>query len=122
MVKVLLVEDDPTMFDLLNTLLTMEGFDVDASTGKQDILAWVKQSQPDVILLDVHLRVGNGEELNGFDLLSQIRADSDLKDRKIIMSSGIDFRYKSEKLRADGFLLKPYMPDELINLIKGLAV
>jgi len=78
MVKVLLVEDDPNMFDLLNTLLIMEGFDVDASNGKQDILDCVKQSQPDVILLDVHLRVGNGEELNGFDLLSQIRADSEM--------------------------------------------
>jgi DNA-binding response OmpR family regulator len=121
MVKVMLVEDDPTMFQLLSTLFTLEGFEV-ASLGRdENILASVKKQEPDVILLDVHLRVGAGKEINGFELLSQIRSDDAIKDKKVIISSGIDFRIKSKEVGSDGFILKPFMPDELIDMIKSLV-
>ena len=121
MAKVMLVEDDPTMGDLLNTLLTLEGYDVNCSTGDQDILELVREDEPDLIMLDVHLRIGGGREVNGFELLKKIRSDEDLIYTKVIMSSGIDFRIKSAEEGANGFLLKPYNPEELINLIKDLV-
>jgi DNA-binding response OmpR family regulator len=121
MVRVMLVEDDPTMYQLLNTLLSLEGFEVHTALGDGDILTSVQRDCPDVVLLDVHLKVGGGKEVNGFELLKTLRSSEDLKDTKVIMSSGIDFRMKSAAEGADGFLLKPYMPDELIKMIKELV-
>ena len=121
MVKVMLVEDDPTMSELLNTLLTMEGYDVNCSNGDQDILESAKKDDPDLIMMDVHLRIGSGREVNGFELLKKIRSDETLKCTKVIMSSGMDFRIKSAEEGANGFLLKPFMPEEMINLIKDLV-
>jgi CheY-like chemotaxis protein len=121
MAKVMLVEDDPTMFDLLKTLLTLEGFEVAVASGSPDILAQVRSESPDLILIDVHLRLDNGQEVNGFDLLKQIRQDPTIKDTRVLMSSGIDFRYKSADEGADGFLHKPYMPDDLIKKLKAFV-
>jgi DNA-binding response OmpR family regulator len=121
MTKVMLVEDDPTMFDLLKTLLSLEGFEVAVSSGGPDVLTEVKAQVPDLMLIDVHLRMADGREINGFDLLKQIRQDPNLKHTRILMSSGIDFRYKSADEGADGFVHKPYMPDELINKLKALV-
>jgi DNA-binding response OmpR family regulator len=121
MVKVMLIEDDPTMFQLLNTLLSLEGYDVYCAYGDSDILESVKRDRPDLVMMDVHLRVGGGIEVNGFELLKEIRSDKTFNGQKVIMSSGIDFRIKSIEEGADGFLLKPYMPEELINMIKDLV-
>ena len=121
MAKVMLVEDDPTMFDLLKTLLTLEGFEVSVASGSPDILKQVRSESPDLILIDVHLRLANGQEVNGFDLLKQIRQDPTIKDTRVLMSSGIDFRYKSEDEGADGFIHKPYMPDDLIKKLKAFV-
>jgi DNA-binding response OmpR family regulator len=121
MIKVMLVEDDPTMVGLLKTLFTLEGFEVISFGRGEDLLATIKKQEPNVILLDVHLRVGGGQEINGFELLSQIRSDEALKDKKVILSSGIDFTIKSKEAGSDGFILKPFMPDELIKMIKSLV-
>jgi CheY-like chemotaxis protein len=121
MVKVMLIEDDTTMHYLLNTLLTLEGYEVQNSTGSGDILRTMQRNDPDLIMVDVHLGVAAGVEINGFELLKAIRSNPALRDKKVIMSSGIDFRLKSVEEGADGFLLKPYMPDELIKMIKDLV-
>lgn len=121
MVKVILIEDDQQMMQLLNTLLKLEGFEVVSGIENHDILEFVKYNDPDLIMLDVHLRMGGGKEINGFDLLKQIRSDELVKDKKVIISSGLDFRVESREAGADGFILKPYMPDDLIGMIKNLV-
>jgi len=121
MVKVMLVEDDTTMNELLTTLLNLEGFDVTSFSSEEDISDTIKRNEPDLILMDVHLRKGGGVEINGFELLKQIRSDEEISEVKVIMSSGIDFHHKCNETGADGFLLKPYMPDKLIEMIKELV-
>jgi DNA-binding response OmpR family regulator len=118
--KVFLIEDDPTMLELLTTLLGFEGFDVFGLAGGEDVLAEVKYNQPDLIIIDIHLRIGGGKEINGIELLHAIRSDFETQNKKVIMSSGVDMRLKCKEAGADGFLLKPYMPDELINMIKEI--
>lgn len=115
MAKVLLIEDDSAMLLLLGKLLRFEGFDVAQLEDDEDldrIISAVRREKPAAILLDVHLR-----EINGFDLLRCIRQDQDLKDTRVIMASGMDFRKRCLEEGADGFLLKPFMPEELIEKI-----
>jgi DNA-binding response OmpR family regulator len=114
MQKVMLAEDDATMLSLLSTLLKMEGFETTTLSTQEDVLNAVRRDQPDVILLDVNLAQGNG-----IDFLRQIRQADDLRDTVVIMSSGMPLEAESMKAGANAFLLKPYMPDTLINTIKN---
>jgi CheY-like chemotaxis protein len=114
MSKILLIDDDPTMLSLLTTLLEIEGFTTAQWKGEPDILQLVKDAAPDVILLDVNLKTASG-----FDVITAVRADTGLAHTSVIMSSGMDYREKCLALGANDFLLKPYMPDDLINLIRS---
>lgn len=113
--RVLLIDDDPTMRALLETLLSLEGFDVSCYIEKKDddIVGFLKSVRPDAILLDVNLAF-----TNGIELLRTIKGDKELANTKILMTSGMDVKTLCLKTGADGFLLKPYMPDELIHWLR----
>lgn len=114
--KVMLIEDDETMLSLLNAFLEIEGFTVSNPNLNEDlegILSAMRQETPDLVLLDVHLN-----QLNGFDLLLRIRQDPGLKPTRVLMTSGMDLSAECVENGADGFLLKPYMPDELLGRIR----
>lgn len=116
MTKVMLIEDDQTMLNLLGTLLDMEGFKVVKVEKFDSIVDDIRREDPEVILMDVHL-----EDKDGIEILAVLRNDPQLKKKKVIMSSGMDKRYESAKAGADDFLMKPYMPDELIGIVKKLT-
>jgi DNA-binding response OmpR family regulator len=115
MAKVMLVEDDPTMLSLLDTLLEIEGFEVAQIFDFENVIEEVRMASPDVILMDVHIH-----DIDGKEILANLRADDGFGETKIIMSSGMDFRHECLAKGANDFILKPYMPDELINKIKQL--
>ena len=112
-VKILLAEDDITMVSLLKTLLKMEGFDVVALQPDADIPAAVLRENPDVLLLDVYL---SGQ--SGLNILDAIRHSKDTAGARVVMSSGADVKEECLRRGANGFLMKPYMPDELITILK----
>jgi DNA-binding response OmpR family regulator len=112
--KVVIAEDDVTMVNLLRTLLKMEGFEVFALHADEDIVKAVNANCPDVLVMDVHLL-----NQNGLDILDTMRKSEQSCGARIIMISGFDLREDCMKHGADGFLLKPFMPDDLIQLIKG---
>jgi DNA-binding response OmpR family regulator len=111
--KVLLAEDDTTMVSLLTTLLKMEGFQVVALHADEDVPAAVRKEKPDILLMDVHLM-----HQSGLEILEAIRKSEDTSRTRVVMSSGSNVREECINLGADGFLLKPYMPDELITILK----
>jgi DNA-binding response OmpR family regulator len=113
MPKILLAEDDPTMVSLLKTLLTMEGFEVVALDVKADIPAAIARETPENLMIDVHL----GDQ-NGLDVVEKIRSIPDNKALNIVMASGLDVRDECLRRGANHFLLKPFMPDDLLNLMK----
>jgi len=118
--KILLVEDDQTMLNLLETLFSLEGYEVYSVNQDEDYFDSVKQNEPDLVIMDVHLRKGKGVEISGFDLLRQLKEEPTLKDIKVIMLSGTDLRVESRMAGADEFIIKPFMPDELTRKIEIL--
>src|SRR5512138_3234591 len=116
MPKVLLAEDDSTMVGLLTTLLRMDGFQVRALDSDEDIVAAVQRDRPEVVLLDVHL-----SSQNGLDVLQQIRQTDAGHRVRVIMISGMNVRDESLRRGADDFLLKPFMPDDLMSLLRKNA-
>jgi len=113
MAKILLAEDDATMVSLLKTLLTMEGFEVMALDVNADIPSVVRREKPDALLMDVHL---GGQ--SGMQILESIRNNRDLVDVRIVMTSGMNMRDECIRRGASAFLLKPFMPDDLISALK----
>ena len=113
MAKILLAEDDTTMLSLLKTLLKMEGFEVVLLDADTDVPAAVQQERPDTVLMDVHL---GGQ--NGLQILESIRSNQDLADVRVVMTSGLNMREECIRRGASAFLLKPFMPDDLISVLK----
>jgi CheY-like chemotaxis protein len=113
MVKVLLAEDDPTMVSLLKTLLNMEGFEVVALDASSDVAAAVEHERPHALFMDVHL---GGQ--SGMLILEAIRKNEKNQDVRIVMASGMNMKDECMSRGADVFLLKPFMPDDLIKALR----
>ena len=108
MVKILIVDDDHTMAGLLKTLLELDGYDV-----VHDMVSTVRSEKPDVILMDIFMI-----DSDGLELLVELRAEKDLADTRIVMTSGMELSEQAAAAGADAFLLKPYTPDQLISAIR----
>ncbi|MCZ7552927.1 MAG: hypothetical protein B6D39_05990 [Anaerolineae bacterium UTCFX2] len=114
--KIFLIEDDLSMQALLQTYLQFEGFEVTLQNKEEnleEVIENIRRAAPDVVLLDVFL-----PQINGFDLLAGMREDPELKEMRVVMSSGMDFNERCLKEGANGFILKPYMPDDLVKIIR----
>jgi DNA-binding response OmpR family regulator len=110
--KVLLAEDDITMVSLLKTLLKMEGYQVVALNAEDDVPAAVRRERPDVLLLDVHLF-----QQSGMEILDRLRNTSDTNRTCVVMTSGMNVKDECLRRGANDFLLKPYMPDDLFDVL-----
>ena len=113
----MLIEDDAVMLSLLKTLLEYEGFQTAQLDGEgtlQEMLDRVRLEKPELVLLDINLH-----HINGLDLLRKFRQDKELKTMRVLISSGMDMRSQSYIEGANGFILKPYMPDELVSRIRN---
>jgi DNA-binding response OmpR family regulator len=114
MKKILLAEDDPTMVSLLKMLLGLEGYlAVNITAENQDIIQLTREEHPDLILMDVHL----GDQ-NGLEVVRELRKCKDVSGIKVIMTSGMNLKDDCQKAGADDFVMKPFMPDELLKKIR----
>ena len=117
MTTIFLAEDDETMIVLLKTLLKMEGFEVEQmDTSTKELLPALKEVLPEILLLDVNL-----PHENGIDIVRKMREDETFANTKVIMASGMSVEEKCLESGANDFLLKPYMPDDLIKIIRKYA-
>lgn len=115
MLKVMLIEDDQTMVSLLTTLLKLEGFSVSTPENHHidGVLKDVRKERPEVAFVDVNLNSGSG-----LDLVREIRREPGIQQTRILMSSGLNLQTECIQAGADDFILKPFMPEELIKLIR----
>ncbi len=115
MSTVLIIDDDREMVRLLRTLFELEGFQVATVSSYDEVLPTCRRVRPDAILMDVRLR---GRET--LDLARQIRREEGLASVPLIMTSGMNCRHACLEAGADIFLLKPFLPDELVRTVQGL--
>lgn len=114
MTKLMIVDDDHTMVSLLRTLLELDGFEVLSKTQPGDFVQGLKDDRPDLVIMDVFLT-----NVDGIDLLRQVRATTGFERLPIIMTSGMDVSDQCLEAGANGFMLKPYSPPDLIDLIRS---
>jgi two-component system alkaline phosphatase synthesis response regulator PhoP len=119
MKKILLVEDDPFILDIYNKKFTGAGFSVDVATDGQMALEKVKNSIPDLVVLDILL-----PKMDGWEVLRQMRQQAPLKNLKVIVLSNLnsdDFQDKIKTFNVSKYLLKiETTPEEIVNTINAI--
>ena len=83
--KILLVEDDALLLNLLAKQLKKSGFNVEKVTNGLEVIPMAKSFRPDLILLDLIL-----PGLDGFEILRNLREDNKLSDIPIVVLSNLD--------------------------------
>jgi len=116
--KILVVDDEPDMLELIETNLTAAGFDVLTTATGQEALQQARRLQPRLILLDVML-----PELDGLEVCKMLRRDPGTRSIPIVMltarAAEID-RVLGLELGADDYITKPFSFRELVLRIKKL--
>ena len=116
--KVLVVDDDPGMRDVLETALATEDLTVFTSTDGKDAVQKTLTLKPDLILLDVNM-----PNLNGLTFCKAIRAGAETRNIPVIVITGLTARGRIEECMAagaDDFLGKPFGVDELLIRVRAM--
>ena len=114
--KVLIVDDEPFNVDVLLQELEELEYELITASNGQEALEQIKSRQPDLILLDLMMPV-----LDGFAVLSEIKADDSLRDIPvIIVSAASDSKsiVKGIKQGADDYVTKPIDAEHLKSKLK----
>lgn len=115
MPKILIVDDDRTTSTLLSTLFELEDFEVLTHPQPDTVLEQARALHPDVLLIDCHLA-----NRDGLDVLRALRADADFVRVPVVMTSGLDRSIECMHHGASAFVMKPFSPTDLINLVRSL--
>ena len=119
MLKILIVDDDLTITELMKALMIMEGYEpsvVNDSTKALDIAA---SFQPDLITMDLMM-----PGISGFDLCEQLRQDPRFAKLPILIVSAKDdpgTKDRAMRTGADDYLTKPFNIDELLQRVRALT-
>lgn len=112
---ILVVDDDADFRSGLRMALEMKGYQVEEAEDGEKALAALAEKPPLLVLLDLQMPVMNGREM-----LQRMRASPELKDVPVVIISGFGFEWEAELMGAQGFVGKPFEPEELQKTIAGL--
>ena len=111
--KILVADDDTVMLGLLRTLMELEDNEIVTVTRPEEIIPAVRREDPSLVLLDYHLAGGDS-----IDALSLLKSNSELQNIPVLVTSGMDRQEECLEAGADGFILKPFKPAQLIEYIQ----
>jgi signal transduction histidine kinase/CheY-like chemotaxis protein/HAMP domain-containing protein len=100
--RVLVIDDDATVRDLMRRALSREGFDVVTAADGEEGLELARELRPSVITLDILMN-----EMDGWSVLQAIRADPALADIPVVMVTILDEKQRGFALGASAYLTKP---------------
>ena len=116
--KILLVEDDPTLAEITRFRLELLGYSVESAANTMQTLAWMADKLPDVVILDLAL-CGN----EGVDLLNRLSNDERTNAVPVMVfstSADLEWVQKAHAAGADDFLVTPYDPANLEEKVEKL--
>jgi diguanylate cyclase (GGDEF)-like protein len=113
--RVLILDDDTSITDLLSEIMKTEGYEVMSSNSPKDMLFLARQFVPDVLLLDIMM-----PELDGYDVCEFFKRDAQLRFTRILVLTARDdrdSRVRCYKAGADLFIPKPFEVEELRQIV-----
>lgn len=119
--RVLIVEDEDNIAIALDYLMTREGYDHERIATGTGAVEKIRDSRPDLVLLDVML-----PGVSGYEICQNVRSDAELSGVKILMMTARGSAMEQRKglaLGADGFIAKPFdlkeLRDEVRRILDG---
>jgi DNA-binding response OmpR family regulator len=113
----LIIDDDKDTADLFRTILELVGFECQVAYSAKTALAFLAVKDPDIVLLDLRL----GLELDGKDILYQIRSNPRLDQTRVIVITAYPGMLEQVDSLADLILLKPVEFEDLTTLASRLT-
>lgn len=114
MAKILIVDDDTTIRDMLDTVLSDEGYATYQAGNGQEGVKLAERVHPELILMDIMMPV-----VDGATAIGQLRENPRTRSIRVIaMSAGSTLLQRVDQLQADGVLAKPFDLDELLANIE----
>jgi two-component system OmpR family response regulator len=115
-IRVLVVDDEPTLTDLLSMALRYEGWDVKTASDGRSAIASAREFKPDAIVLDIML-----PDIDGLQVLSRVRADGgDTAVLFLTAKDSLDDRITGLTAGGDDYVTKPFSLEELVARLRGL--
>jgi two-component system response regulator VicR len=120
--RILCVEDEEEMIDLIKLILERKGFEVLGAVGGKEGLEVIRREMPDLVLLDLMM-----PEVDGWEVYREMKADEQLKDISVIVvtakAQSIDKVLGLHIAKVDDYITKPFGPQELLKSVdKVLAM
>jgi signal transduction histidine kinase/CheY-like chemotaxis protein len=110
---ILVIDDDPSVRDLMSRFLSKQGFHVVAAASGEEGLRLAKRVRPLLITLDVVM-----PDCDGWTVLNKLKSDSELAEIPVIMVTVVDNESRGLELGASNYLIKPVERDRLAVLVE----
>jgi len=117
--KILCIEDEPEMIDLIRLILSRRGFEITGANGGKEGLEMVRRDHPDLVLLDLMM-----PQMDGWEVYQQMKADQATKDIPVIVvtakAQSIDKVLGLHIAKVDDYITKPFSPQELLASVDNV--
>jgi DNA-binding response OmpR family regulator len=114
--KIVCIEDEPEMIDLVRLILGRRGFELIGAVGGREGLETVRQVKPDLVLLDLMM-----PDMDGWEIYQRMKADEELRNIPVIIvtakAQSIDKVLGLHIAKVDDYITKPFGPQELIDSV-----
>jgi len=117
--RILCIEDEQEMIDLIQLILTRRGFEVSGASGGKEGIQAVRDLRPDLVLLDLMM-----PDMDGWEVYQQMKADEATRGIPVIIvtakSQNIDKVLGLHIAKVDDYISKPFGPQELIDSVERI--
>lgn len=113
--RILVVDDDPEIVNLVKRGLSYEGYTVDTATDGSQALAKARQNEPDLVILDIMM-----PGMDGLEVSRRLRQASDVPILMLTAKATVADRVAGLDSGADDYLVKPFAFDELLARVRAL--
>lgn len=115
--RILCIEDESEMIELIRIILESKGFQVEGAAGGAEGLQKIRTYKPDLVLLDLMM-----PGVDGWEVYQQMRADEATRDIPVIVvtakAQSIDKVLGLQIARVDEYITKPFSPEELLRSVE----
>lgn len=115
--KLVYIEDEPEMIDLVRLILNRRGFNVCGANGGHEGLELVRRELPDLVLLDLMM-----PDMDGWDVFQQMKSDEITREIPVIVvtakAQNIDKVLGLHIAKVDDYIAKPFSPQELLDSVE----
>ena len=119
--RVVYIEDEPEMIDLVKLILSRKGYEVIGANGGREGLEAIQRDQPDLVLLDLMM-----PDMDGWEVYQQMKASETSKSIPVIVvtakAQSIDKVLGLHIAKVDDYITKPFGPQELLESVEKILL